>query len=199
MTATLNLELKCQEGEGLKVEFKEKLTNLDREIVAFANASGGEILLGVNDDGSIKGIDITNKLLSQIQDIARNCDPSIAIELQHYKSLGVLVITIPEGDNKPYKCADGFFLRIGPNAQKLKRDEIIQLINTAGKTHFDEIYNQKFDYTNDFSSAALQSYLKQCGLQLKASEEDILLSLNLAKKTSEKNITHPYRCIIFCK
>jgi ATP-dependent DNA helicase RecG len=186
MNPLLDLELKCQEGEGFKVEFKEKLSHLDKEIVAFANASGGEIFLGVDDEGEIKGIEITNKLLSQVQDIARNCDPSIQIELYPYHDMRVLRIIIQEGNNKPYKCTDGFFLRIGPNSQKLKRDEIVELINTAGKISFDESYNQKFDYFKAFSSNAFQGYLKQCGLNLKASEEDILFSLNLSKKIESR-------------
>lgn len=194
-----DLVLKCQEGEGFKLEFKEKLANLDREIVAFANAAGGEILLGVSDSGEIKGIEITNKLLSQIQDIARNCDPSIQIELHKQSQLKVLVISIQEGENKPYKCSDGFFLRIGPNTQKLKRDEIVQLINHVGKAHFDEIYNQKFDYPTDFSSQVFQDYLKSCGLQLKAPEEDILLSLNLAKKDKSKLLLTHAGVLFFAK
>ena len=35
------LMLILQEGEGYKIEFKEKLANIDKEIVAFANSSGG--------------------------------------------------------------------------------------------------------------------------------------------------------------
>ena len=50
-----------EEGEGYRLEFKEKLANLDREIVAFANAAGGEIYLGVNDDWAINGIEITKQ------------------------------------------------------------------------------------------------------------------------------------------
>ncbi|MBI5002424.1 ATP-binding protein [Candidatus Woesearchaeota archaeon] len=43
-------------GEGLTLEFKENISsNLGKEICAFANASGGKIILGVKDDGSIKG------------------------------------------------------------------------------------------------------------------------------------------------
>ncbi|MEW6040081.1 MAG: RNA-binding domain-containing protein [Elusimicrobiota bacterium] len=38
------LELLLKEGEGYKVEFKESLSNLDKEIIAFANSSGGRIL-----------------------------------------------------------------------------------------------------------------------------------------------------------
>jgi ATP-dependent DNA helicase RecG len=177
------LSLKLQEGEGYRVEFKEKLANLDREIIAFANAIGGEIFLGVDDAGKVKGIDIDNKLLSQIQDIARNCDPSININFKKHKTHNVLAVIIAEGVNKPYKCKDGFFLRIGPNSQKLKRDEIVQFINDVGKLHFDEAVNQRFQYPNDFSEAALKQYLKQCNLEVNSSAEDILISLNLSNQT----------------
>ena len=60
------LELALLEGEGLKVEFKERLSNLDREIVAFANTAGGVIYLGVEDSGKIIGIDIDNQLKTHL-------------------------------------------------------------------------------------------------------------------------------------
>jgi len=69
------LQFIFQQGEGLKIEFKESLSSIDKEIVAFVNSSGGRIFLGVDDKGKVKGINITNKLKSEIQDIARNCDP----------------------------------------------------------------------------------------------------------------------------
>jgi ATP-dependent DNA helicase RecG len=180
------LQLKLLEGEGYRVEFKEKPAHLDREIVAFANAAGGEIYLGIDDDGKIKGIDISNHLLSEIQDVARNCDPGIHIDFVKYQEEKVLAIVIAEGANKPYKCKDGFFLRIGPNAQKLKRDEIIQFINDVGKIHFDEAINQRFQYPQDFSDAELNQYLRGCNITVKSSVEDILMSLNIAQQKQDK-------------
>jgi ATP-dependent DNA helicase RecG len=50
------LEIIIKEGEGYKIEFKEGISGLEKEIVAFANASGGKVFLGVADDGTIKGI-----------------------------------------------------------------------------------------------------------------------------------------------
>lgn len=111
------LALKLQEGEGYHVEFKEKISSIDREMVAFANGKGGELYLGVDDSGNISGIPINNAILSQIQDIARNCDPPIQIEIKPYKDRDVIAIIIAEGINKPYKCKEGFFLRVGPNSQ----------------------------------------------------------------------------------
>ncbi|CAN2044460.1 ATP-dependent DNA helicase [Candidatus Magnetomoraceae bacterium gMMP-1] len=50
-----DIELVLQEGEGYLIEFKEKMKNLDKEMVAFANGSGGRIFLGISDKGEIKG------------------------------------------------------------------------------------------------------------------------------------------------
>ena len=71
------LRLILEEGEGYRIEFKESMTSIDKELVAFANSSGGRIFLGITDDKEIKGVKITNKLKSQIQDIANNCQPPI--------------------------------------------------------------------------------------------------------------------------
>lgn len=49
------LQLILEEGEGYKIEFKETLSNLDKEIVAFANATGGRIFLGITDDRKVNG------------------------------------------------------------------------------------------------------------------------------------------------
>ena len=57
-----NLKQILQEGEGYKIEFKENLSNIDKEIVAFANASGGKIFIGVDDKGGVAGVETTNEL-----------------------------------------------------------------------------------------------------------------------------------------
>ena len=52
-----------QEGEGYNIEFKESYSDsIAREICAFANSSGGKILIGVKDNRKIKEIEITNEL-----------------------------------------------------------------------------------------------------------------------------------------
>ena len=102
-----NLEFILEAGEGQFIEFKASLDkNTAREITAFANASGGCIYLGITDTGVIKGISVTNKLKSEIQDIARNCDPSIVVLLNETEN--ILIIEIREGINKPYSCSSGF-------------------------------------------------------------------------------------------
>ena len=70
-------------GEGFTTEFKSSVpSNLGAEICAFANATGGMILLGVADDGDIVGIGNHNRLKSQVQTTARSADPPIAVEVE---------------------------------------------------------------------------------------------------------------------
>lgn len=101
--------------KGQFVEFKEALDKGLSKVVAFANASGGRLYLGVTDAGKIKGIEISNRLKSQIQDLAHNCDPQIILNIAENNN--ILVIKVEEGVNKPYSCSAGFFMRIGANSQ----------------------------------------------------------------------------------
>jgi len=76
------IEQLIQQGESYNLEFKEGYTKeIGREICAFANANGGKILVGVTDEGVIKGFSVSNENLSKIQGLARNVEPSIEIEL----------------------------------------------------------------------------------------------------------------------
>ena len=171
-------------GEGQTIEFKEGINGIDREIVAFANASGGSILVGVDDTGKKTGIQPTNRLLSQIVDIARNCDPAVKMDLiRHGGSL--LEIMVPQGKDRPYRCKDGFFLRIGACSQKLKRDEIVKLVLESGKMRFDELENQEFAFARDFDGQKFKDFLKLSGIGFKTEARDMLISLQLAKEDRE--------------
>ena len=55
----MNVKKLIFEGEGVKLDFKKKITSCEkiaRTMVAFANNKGGRLLIGVDDDGSIRGV-----------------------------------------------------------------------------------------------------------------------------------------------
>ena len=63
-TPVLELEMQIRGGEGLTVEFKREVKEgnwerITQSIVAFANALGGTILIGVSDEGETLGWDST--------------------------------------------------------------------------------------------------------------------------------------------
>ncbi|MCP4150354.1 MAG: hypothetical protein GY757_21580, partial [bacterium] len=78
------------------------------------------MFLGISDYNEIVGIKNSNKFKSQLQDIANNCQPPIKIIISEYKNM--LIVTIKDGEDKPYKCTTGFYTRVGPNSQKLTRN-----------------------------------------------------------------------------
>ena len=78
-----DLDILIQEGEGTTLEYKESLSSsFARELVAFANTIGGKILLGVQDDSAVIGVQDSNGLRARIQDIARNCDPAVQVRAE---------------------------------------------------------------------------------------------------------------------
>lgn len=179
------LQFILQEGEGQFIEFREEVRHCDKDIVAFANASGGRLFLGVKDNGEVKGISVANSVLSQVQDIARNCDPSIPVQVKSWKN--IIIVEIPEGNDKLYKCKEGFFIRMGPNSQKMSRDQIVELVTATGKVKFDEQVHPYFDVKKDLDRKELGLFLKANHLHTTLNQEDVLANLGLLSKGKVNN------------
>ncbi len=172
-------DLLLSEGEGFHLEYKEGISkDLSSEIVAFANGRGGKILVGVTDTGKVKGIPDKNKIKSQIQDIARNCEPSIPVILSDYKN--VIIITIHEGKDKPYQCKSGFYTRIGPNSQKLNRDEIISFIHNEGHIRWEILPYSDFPSKHIYEKNLLKKYIQKTGLSSTLPDDLTLCNLHCA-------------------
>ncbi|MCK5025965.1 MAG: putative DNA binding domain-containing protein [Nanoarchaeota archaeon] len=174
-----------EEGEGQFIEFKEDLDkSLSKEIVAFANASGGQIFLGINDKNRVKGIRITNKIKSQIIDIGKNCDPRIFLKLEELNS--ILIVNVSESENKPHQCSSGFYLRLGSNSQKLSRDEILEFCIKENKIRFDEQICTGFDF-KDFDDDKFNEYIMLANISNNLNTKDMLWNL---KVLTEKGMTN---------
>lgn len=191
------LRLILEEGEGYKIEFKESVSGLDKELVAFANSSGGRVFLGISDDNKVKGIKITNALKSQIQDISNNCQPEIKILFEEIDD--VLVVNVREGEDKPYKCSAGFYTRVGPISQKLNRDEIIGFFKSEGKIRFDELTNLRFDYNTHFDSEKLNRFLRLAGISAVLDIHSTLVNLGVAEEQEGKIIFNNAGILFFAK
>ena len=98
-----------RQGEGEQIEFKRKAAHPDkivREIVAFANTKGGNLLIGVDDNGSIPGIRSAEEELYVLEKaIQRWCRPTIDYEINVVPISGrtsVIHYKIHEGQRKPH-------------------------------------------------------------------------------------------------
>lgn len=106
------LENIIKHSEVSRVQFKERIDDnykIGTEMVAFSNSRGGNILIGVRDKtGDMNPLSPdelreTNNSLSNIA--TQNVDPRIGIDTDTVNVDGgsILVVTIKEGVNKPYK------------------------------------------------------------------------------------------------
>ena len=181
------LKLHVAEGEGLTVEFKEKFTSrIDRDIVALANARGGFIFLGVNDEGQMVGEKLTNRMKADILSLARNCEPHIAISKVSQVDKTV-VIEIPEGDEKPHSCSSGYFRRLDAVTQKMTQKEVGLLFKNVSAISYEERICGDISW-NDVSKEKIETFLKEAGIAIdKIDPKDVLTSLNLATKKGIKN------------
>lgn len=171
-----DLQLLIKTGEGFTLEFKERISSsLGKDICAFANASGGIILIGVNDQGKKIGYSLSNADKSKIQDIARNMDPSFMVEVDQVED--VVVISVDEGENKPYSVNGNFYVRIGANSQKLKRDEIRTFFQKQRLVVFDEKINESFSLKDDFNDAAFDEFIQRSNISNVISKKDLLKNL----------------------
>ncbi len=97
-----------EEGEGFDIEFKRKVSSpekIARALIAFANTKGGHILFGVDDDGSIIGVESEKSEVDLIQHAgAFLCLPEIvpAIDIVAYDGVDVIVAYVSESINKPH-------------------------------------------------------------------------------------------------
>lgn len=119
--------------------------SLAAEMVAFSNGSGGKILVGVDDDGSITGLtkeDIQrlNQLISNVA--SQNVRPAVNPTTQNILTDSglILVIDVPAGINKPYQDNSGvFWVKNGADKRKATaREEIQRLFQSSSLVHADE-------------------------------------------------------------
>ena len=180
-----DLDVILSEGEGYTVEFKESADkSLPSEVCAFANASGGRVFIGVNDNGCVVGADISNAARSRVQDTINQIEPHLKVDIEVQDN--IMIVTVPEGTQKPYSCAKGFYLRSGPNSQKLERDSIIEFFQSEGRVRYDEMIREDLPVTERFNENAYRQYVKLAKISEVLERDTILKNLNCVGMCHEK-------------
>ena len=119
-------------AESQYIEFKLESINapeLAEEIVAFANAEGGEIWLGIDDAGNIEGL--SRSFEADVMNICRNnCIPPIRPQYDEVRDSGQVVarITVPKGPDRPYYTSrHRYYIRVGTTKRIASREELVRL------------------------------------------------------------------------
>ena len=189
MSATMDqdqVKLLIREGEGLTTEFKERYTSrIDEDIVALANARGGNILLGVRDDGTVTGERLTNELKARINSLARNCKPGLSVELAQVGE--VVTVGVPEGSEKPYSCGSGYYRRLNGTTQKMSHDELRIMFAENDPLPYEVRTVRRFAFA-DISREKIRAFTREADIHVgHAAIPDFLRSLNVADETRVRN------------
>ena len=136
-------------GEDSRHQFKADVTSPDSlaaEVVAFSNAKGGTIYIGVSDDGGIAGLDAQgvrriNQMISNVATQGVKNPVSIVSEnIPVGKGRVVVSVSVPEGDDKPYFDKNGIiWLKEGADKRKVaSKEEIRRFFEVSESIHADE-------------------------------------------------------------
>jgi len=132
-------------GEDSFTEFKRDVSqrsDFAGEMIAFANTEGGQILVGVEDDGAISGVQNPHQTEETIISLARNNvnPPFIPLIDRNATDRGlVLVVNIPRRMGPPHENNSGqCYLRVGSSKRLAPPQERARLLQLAGLLHFEE-------------------------------------------------------------
>jgi predicted HTH transcriptional regulator len=104
----MNIKRLIMEGEGTQLDFKKTITHVHKiakTMVSFANNKGGKILVGVMDDGNIKGVKSEEEERYQLIKAATYyCRPMLEPRFTEYELDGkvILCVDIEASDAKPH-------------------------------------------------------------------------------------------------
>ncbi|MEA3344885.1 MAG: putative DNA binding domain-containing protein [Chloroflexota bacterium] len=139
-----HVEAAREQGLSINRSFHEGMTRrggrlyaILTDVVAFANANGGRIYVGVS--GSPKeepvGVDRPKKAISTLRrEFERRITPRLEIKLDVQQSRGrkVIRISVPKGEDPPYVLDESkIYIRQETETHLAVRDEIVQLVQHA--------------------------------------------------------------------
>ncbi len=147
-------------GEDARVEFEEphlgegtvispNAEALAAELVAFANADGGAVFLGVDDGGIVRGIapDQADLVEQWVVNIAtQNCEPPLRPILRKEMLPSpdgtdalVMLVEVRRGLYVHRTSGGRYYLRVGSTKRDLRPEELARLLQQRGRTYvFDE-------------------------------------------------------------
>ena len=161
--------------ESNRIEYKRELTDdLERGIVAFLNYyEGGEIYIGIDDDGSTYGVKDVDGIQRKIVDrIKNNILPATMglfdIVAETFQDKKIIKIVISSGFEKPYylkkygMSPNGCFIRVGSSVQPMPTDMIDNYYSKRVRVTLSNMPSPR----NALTFGQLKIYYEENGLEL---------------------------------
>ena len=182
--------------ESEKVELKAKYTDtICKDIVAFLNADGGQIFVGVDDSGNVVGVDKIDETLKKISDVITmqiepNPQEEIRTELKFDAGKTIIALYISKGTRNIY-CqkkygfsSSGCVIRIGTTCKEMTSEQIRIRYE---KNFYDEEYMLKKRASRaDLTFRELKIYYAEKGFHVDDSSFEA--NFNLRNKDGDYNL-----------
>ena len=147
------------------IELKsEVVSDLCKEVIAFANTKGGTLYIGVRNDGTVVGIEDADRVTLQINNMVRDSIKPDVTMFVHYETQAVggktiLAVTVQKGTGRPYylasKCLNpsGVYVRNGTSTDPATDTAIRKMIKETDGDCFEDMRSLEQNLTFQAASA----------------------------------------------
>lgn len=145
--------------ENTTTEFKkEYVDEIKKTIVAFANTDGGDLYIGLNDDGSVEGVpDAAGTMLKVSNSIRDAIKPDVTLfvntEIIIIESREIVKVRVQKGTASPYYLAgkgirpEGVYIRQGASSVPATETAIIRMIKETDGERYETVRSLNQDLT----------------------------------------------------
>ena len=147
------------------IELKsEVVSDLCKEVIAFANTKGGTLYIGVRNDGTVVGIEDADRVTLQINNMVRDSIKPDVTMFVHYETQAVggktiLAVTVQKGTGRPYYLASkglkpsGVYVRNGTSTDPATDTAIRNMIKETDGDCFEDMRSLEQNLTFQAASA----------------------------------------------
>jgi predicted HTH transcriptional regulator len=202
-------------GESSKLEFKRKLSSpekIAKEIAALANTRGGQLLVGIDDDGTIVGV---RSEKSEIDIIQTACEffiePPVAYDIDIISIYGtdVVVANIPESKHKPHiisledneRTVKRAYIRVGEKSVMASREmfRLMKFQSDRDKNLMLSIGDREkrlFAYIEFHGRATVSDFAKMVNISKRQAERIMIKLVQAGVLQIHNDSTHDYFTMI---
>lgn len=173
-------------GESKLIEYKRDYSKtILKTVSAFANYHDGKIIIGIDDQSSIIGIENADEVRLNIENsINDNLEPKpfYEFETKKYDGKYIVIITVYKGDHTPYTVNQKAYKRSESSSVQVDRFAYEELILAGRNQSFGVLYSsfQELEFTT------LELKLKKL-LNISSLSQDLLITLGLKVKGKYNN------------
>lgn len=193
--------------EGKNIEFKRQyIEDIKYAVLAFANTEGGTLYIGINDDGSVEGVENPDAVMLQVMNMIRDTirpDITVAVDCstELMENKHVVVLIIQRGVARPYYLANkgirpaGVYVRQGASSVPASETAILQMIKESSG----DVYEEARSLNQNLTFKEAEAYFAKKHLQFGDAQKRTLQLISADGTYSNLGMLLSDQCISIIK